>query len=439
MYHIFGYLFLSIVFILIFVWYSAKQKDAENELHKKNQELEKELSNISKRRSEELQLAQIVKETNLSINHNLHGVKVSIRVVSDSEIGGDFFSLVPLEKNPDRCRRCIEPCGSFKCHLARNEGGFIIGDINLSGLPAALMITQIIGAVEQAASTVTSPSRILQRVNAFISDSKKHQEGFSCTAFYGYIDQRKGVLKYSHGGHEPPIHYNKLNKKISLLEADGLFLGTNPNAQFEEKEVYLTKGDKIILYTPLFNIKESVSLLDLVSKHVESDLDVLLDNLESEIQDFNKKNKDTKENFIIVGLEVLNTPCGKYTVPAHLSMISKVTEEVVFIAQQRGMSNKGIIALRVSLSEILSNAIIHGSDKDPNKSIDVEVWLEDKNIKVTVKDSGKGFDYKKMDFDRIPDDLFAEEGRGLFLIKSYVDHMYFGDEGNSITIVKSID
>ncbi|KUO51243.1 MAG: hypothetical protein APF76_17315 [Desulfitibacter sp. BRH_c19] len=439
MYHIFGYMFLSIVFILILIWFSFKYKSSEKKLQNKNQELVNELSRCSKTRSEELQLAHRVKERNLAINHNLHGVKVSIKFVSDSEIGGDFFALVPIEKNPDRCRRCIEPCGGSLCHLAKNEGGFIIGDMNLTGLPATLMITQVLGAVEQAAGTVISPSKILKRVNSFISENQKHQEDFCTTAFYGYIDQRKGVLKYAHGGHEPPIYYNKLNKRISLLEADGLVLGTNQNAQFEEKEVYLTKGDKIVMYTPLFNTKESASLLDIVSKYCESDIDVLLDGVEKEINNLNKKDNDLQEDFILVGLEILNTPYGKYTVPAHLSMIGKITEEVVFIAQQQGMRNKGATALRVSLSEILSNAILHGSNKDPNKTIDVEVWLEDRNIKVTVTDSGKGFDYKKLYFDKIPDDLFVEEGRGLFLIKSYVDDMYFGEKGNSITITKSID
>lgn len=431
-------MFIVIAFLLLLVWFSSKHKDAQKELQKKNQHLENEINSFSKRRVEELQLAHSVKKRNLSISHNLHGVKVSIKFVSHPEIGGDFFSLVPLEKNPDRCKRCIEPCGSSICHLARNEGGFIIGDMNLTGLPATLMITQILAAVEQVATSVTAPSKILKRVNDFINEQKKHREDFYTTAFYGYIDQRKGVLKYSHGGHEPPIYYNKLNNKISLLEADGLILGTNANAIFQEKEVYLTKGDKIIMYTPLFNT-ESVSLRELVSKHVESEIDILLDSLEKEIKSLSGKSNNLHENFILVGLEILNTPYGRYTVPAHLSMISKVVEEVIFIAQQRGMGNAGIMSLRGSLSEILSNAIIHGSGKDPNKSIDIEVQIEDRKIKVTVKDSGNGFDYQKVDLEKIPDDLFAENGRGLFLIKSYVDDMYFADKGSSITIIKSFD
>jgi len=437
LYHILGYTFLAAALILMAALFFSKSKE-NKKLLIKNSLLEEEIRNFTKKLDEDLRLAHDFKRQYLTNNHSLHGVDVSVRHFSDSVVGGEFFSLIPLDKNPDRCRRCIEPCGSSICHLAKNEGSFIIGDMNISGLPAALMIAQVLSTAEQVAGSITSPGKVLERVNNFIYKSKSQQHNFYTTAFYGYIDQRKGVLKYSHGGHEPPIYYSRSANKARRLEAPGLVLGTNLNQRFEEKEVYLSQGDKIIMYTPLLEEKETVNLLGLVTKNIQENMNSLLDNVEKELKNL-AQSKGHKRNFILVGLEIVNTPFGQYKVPAHLFMISKVTEEVIFIAQQLGMRNKGIIALRISLNEILSNAIIHGSGKDPNKSIEIVVWIEDKSLKVKVKDSGKGFDYKKLDFEKIPEDLLAEEGRGLFLVKHYVDEMHFDDGGSSITITKVID
>jgi len=167
LYHILGYTFLAAALILMAALFFSKSKE-NKKLLIKNSLLEEEIRNFTKKLDEDLRLAHDFKRQYLTNNHSLHGVDVSVRHFSDSVVGGEFFSLIPLDKNPDRCRRCIEPCGSSICHLAKNEGSFIIGDMNISGLPAALMIAQVLSTAEQVAGSITSPGKVLERVNNFI-------------------------------------------------------------------------------------------------------------------------------------------------------------------------------------------------------------------------------------------------------------------------------
>ncbi len=56
-----------------------------------------------------------------------------------------------------------------------------------------------------------------------------------------------------------------------------------------------------------------------------------------------------------------------------------------------------------------------------------------------IRDEGLGFDVKKLPDPREPTNLQKCTGRGLFLIRTFMDEVSFNDKGNEITIVKDFD
>lgn len=432
-------LILAIAVILFLLHILRKKNKNEEELILKNKQLQEQIKNYEDEIYSERKLAKDFKNKQLNLNNHFQGIKFAIKSsskknIDGNNIGDEFFSIIPLHKNPDRCRRCNEPCAGFSCHLARNEGSLIIGDMNMKNISAALMLGQIMSITQQVGSTNTSPSEIFQAINNYFSNINNGNNELYMTAFYTFIDLKKGSLKYSLAGHESPIYYNKRTNSIKYIEGDNLALGFNSNAVFHESELYVDEGDKLIMFASLPEKLKKDNLLEIVKKHAEKDIDELLEHVERNLQDYLKD-----QDYILAGFEVMCSPYGFYRVPAHLSMIGKIVEEVAYVAQLRRLSGeKAITDLRIALSEILANAIIHGSDKDPSKYINIQIWIDNKELNVSVKDTGKGFDYSKIYQYTMPDDLLAEQGRGLFIAKNYVDKLQFEDGGSKVILTKKI-
>ena len=101
--------------------------------------------------------------------------------------------------------------------------------------------------------------------------------------------------------------------------------------------------------------------------------------------------------------------------------------------------------IRVILSELLQNAIKHGNESKSQRRVHMKVFIRDEGIlNIIVKDQGSGFNAHKTlqeEQDRqkydIPDLL--ECGRGLHIVNSLCDDMFFNRSGNRITVLKRLN
>ena len=91
--------------------------------------------------------------------------------------------------------------------------------------------------------------------------------------------------------------------------------------------------------------------------------------------------------------------------------------------------------LRVSLIEALSNAILYGNGQDPTKRVHVEISILETTVIATITDEGPGFDPSLVPDPTLAANLEKPGGRGLFLIRSLMDEVYYNERGNSITLV----
>jgi serine/threonine-protein kinase RsbW len=88
--------------------------------------------------------------------------------------------------------------------------------------------------------------------------------------------------------------------------------------------------------------------------------------------------------------------------------------------------------ISVSVDEAVKNAIEHGNKNDINKKVYLYYEIDNEKLLIKVKDEGEGFDYKNLKPGE-PDD---EKGRGLLLIKNFMDKILFNEKGNEITMIK---
>ena len=121
----------------------------------------------------------------------------------------------------------------------------------------------------------------------------------------------------------------------------------------------------------------------------------------------------------------------------------------------------GLILVGVALHEALTNAIFHGNlecssllrekdekeyydlankhrQEEPYKSRRVYVRAELSRVEATfmVRDEGPGFDPSSLPDPTDPSNLEKVSGRGLFLIRTFMDQVTHNEVGNQITMVK---
>jgi phosphoserine phosphatase RsbU/P len=127
---------------------------------------------------------------------------------------------------------------------------FIVGDVAGKGIPAALLMGVLHGAVR---ASVWTPSRrdhedATRQINQLLCE--RTSTARFTTMFWAYFDSHAKRLKYINAGHCPPILLKAGRRGPALrLFSGGPVLGLRSNAGFEQGSVRLDPGDRLILYS----------------------------------------------------------------------------------------------------------------------------------------------------------------------------------------------
>jgi len=124
--------------------------------------------------------------------------------------------------------------------------------------------------------------------------------------------------------------------------------------------------------------------------------------------------------------------------PTDVAMMSVVDAVVTHIAQDMGFESDVVEMISVSIIEGCMNAVKHGNKYDTNKRVHVRVEFDSTTLKVVVKDEGVGFNPQAVADPLSGDNLFRDHGRGLLMIRFYMDEVSYNDDGTELTMVKSV-
>jgi serine/threonine-protein kinase RsbW len=93
--------------------------------------------------------------------------------------------------------------------------------------------------------------------------------------------------------------------------------------------------------------------------------------------------------------------------------------------------------VELALREAVSNAILHGNRMDPRKLVHVRCCCEGtQGVFIVVRDQGHGFDPNSVPNPLAVENLGAEHGRGIHLMKLAVDEVSFERGGTEVHIRK---
>lgn len=128
-----------------------------------------------------------------------------------------------------------------------------------------------------------------------------------------------------------------------------------------------------------------------------------------------------------------NIQCTIPTVPIESR---RILDAILVELRNQGWGDHDIFCIHLALEEALMNAIKHGNKLDPRKQIDVTCRITQTTLTATVKDEGVGFDPATVPDCNDDDRLEIPSGRGLKLMRSFMNRVAYNEAGNSVTLEK---
>ena len=99
-------------------------------------------------------------------------------------------------------------------------------------------------------------------------------------------------------------------------------------------------------------------------------------------------------------------------------------------------SDHDIFSIKLALEEALVNAIKHGNQLDPDKSVRVSYRITPDRFDVKITDEGPGFNPEDVPDPTAPENLERPCGRGLLLIRGFMTSVEYKGKGNVVAMSK---
>ncbi len=103
---------------------------------------------------------------------------------------------------------------------------------------------------------------------------------------------------------------------------------------------------------------------------------------------------------------------------------------------RHGYSSSATFAIKLALEEGLNNAICHGNGYDPKKSVEVIYDVNSQRVEIQITDEGQGFQSQEIPDPTNDENIEKPHGRGIMLIRAYMDEMDYNSRGNQVRMVK---
>jgi len=178
------------------------------------------------RLEEELEVARAIQRRFLP-QHSpaIPGLAVAGVSMPSREVGGDLYHYLEL------------PGGRLALAL---------GDVSGKGVPAALIMSNVMSALRAEAQHEGEIEKSLERINRLIADQV--EPGRFVTLFYGVVDPGAGVVRYTSAGHNPVLLVSR-DGGAAWMGDGGVPLGVLPTATYAAAQVALEPGDVLVAYS----------------------------------------------------------------------------------------------------------------------------------------------------------------------------------------------
>ncbi len=325
--------------------------------------------------------------------------------------------------------------------IGEGRVGFFLAETSGKGLDSALLLTLTKVAIDSARTRLLSPGEILEQVNDEIVARTSTDQYL--TAFLGLLDIRTCTMRYVNASDKCPIFSGEGGLK--LLCTRNRFLGKSKGTRFPESEMSIGTNDNFLLFTSGISAAKNRSgrayslgrLSKLVAEEARADADVLLKRVSADLEKHIAGGR-CPADISLIAVKLTNALCSEMRIvistdPAQLSgAVTAVMERMKAL----NYGERSMFAMRLCLEEALINAMKHGNKMDRTRRITVTCSSDTHEAQISVEDEGPGFHPEVVPDPTRPENIQLAHGRGLLLMRSYMDKVTHNAKGNKVTLVK---
>jgi len=126
----------------------------------------------------------------------------------------------------------------------------------------------------------------------------------------------------------------------------------------------------------------------------------------------------------------------RMVIPSNLKAAREAEDKLLAAVCRCGFKEASTFAVKLALEEGLNNAIKHGNGYDASKTIEISFDVDEKHATITITDQGEGFDPGILPDPTADENLEKPCGRGIMLMRAYMDEVCYNERGNQVRLVK---
>jgi serine/threonine-protein kinase RsbW len=122
-------------------------------------------------------------------------------------------------------------------------------------------------------------------------------------------------------------------------------------------------------------------------------------------------------------------------IPSSTEFVGPIMSFLYALFKNKNIEEPVVSNVVTSVIEAVANAITHGNNTDIHKKIEIIIYVHEKSLRIEVQDEGQGFSVESLPDPLAPENLLKPCGRGIFLIRSFMDSVEFGFQSNGTRLV----
>lgn len=125
-----------------------------------------------------------------------------------------------------------------------------------------------------------------------------------------------------------------------------------------------------------------------------------------------------------------------------LDSVDQAEELASAAASRAGFDEDDLMKIGMAVREAMVNAVAHGNRYNANKKVRFSLSQSDGRFTIVIADEGEGFDFENLPDPLAPENLLRTSGRGIFLVRSFMDEVqlrHLESGGTEVTLVKKVE
>ncbi len=125
-----------------------------------------------------------------------------------------------------------------------------------------------------------------------------------------------------------------------------------------------------------------------------------------------------------------------------LDSVDRAEELATEAATRAGVDEDDLMKIGMAVREAMVNAVAHGNRYNANKRVRFSLSHSPERFTIVIADEGEGFDFDHLPDPLAPENLLRTSGRGIFLIRSFMDDVHLRRleaGGTEVTLIKNVE